>query len=441
MAEIKVISSRYYHLAKEGTWILLGQVSAVLGALVLVRVLTEYLDPVQYGRVALGLTVVGLVDQVAMGGLSNGISRFYSVAAEKRDFGGYLRASRRLIAYGTLIVFGAGATLLTGLELLGGARWIGLAAAALLFAVLSIYNSTLSGIQNAARQRGVVAFHGALDVWLRILLAVSAILLLGSSGSAVVLGYAGSSLLVTTSQFIFLRRLIPRSPANGGDARAWMQRIWSYSWPFSIWGIFTWAQQSSDRWALEVFASTQEVGLYAVLFQLGYTPIAMATGMAVSFIGPILYQKSGDATSDARNANVHELAWRITLCCLAVTLLAFSLAIALHEWVFRFVVAAQFRSVSYLLPWVVLAGGLFAAAQMLALKLMSEMRPAAMLRVKIVTAVSGIVFNIYGASVAGTKGITVSAVAFSSVYFLWMLSLSKSRAATSWIDSSDERSA
>ena len=64
-----------------------------------------------------------------MGGLSNGISRFYSVAAEKRDFGGYLRASRRLIAYGTLIgIRRVGATLLTGLQLLGGARWIGLAA-------------------------------------------------------------------------------------------------------------------------------------------------------------------------------------------------------------------------------------------------------------------------------------------------------------------------
>jgi hypothetical protein len=49
VAEIKVISSRYYHLAKEGTWILLGQVSAVLGALVLVRVLTEYLDPCSTG--------------------------------------------------------------------------------------------------------------------------------------------------------------------------------------------------------------------------------------------------------------------------------------------------------------------------------------------------------------------------------------------------------
>lgn len=425
---------RYYRLAQEGTWIVLGQVFSILGALVLVRVLTEYIEPTQYGRLALGLTVAGLVDQVAMGGLSNGISRYYSVAAERGEYGGYLSASGRLIGYATLVVLGVGFALFVALLTLGLSQWLGLAAAALLFAVLNIYNATLNGVQNAARQRAVVAFHGALDAWLKILLAVGAVLLLGSSGTAVVLGYACSSLLVTASQFLFLRRLIPPAARATGDGQAWGRQIWAYSWPFSIWGIFTWAQQSSDRWSLEAFASTHEVGLYAVLFQLGYTPVAIATGMAVSFIGPILYQRSGDATSAARNSHVHELVWRIALFCLLLTLCAFLVALAFHEDIFRIVVAAEFRTVSYLLPWVVLAGGLFATGQMLALKLMSELKSAAMLRVKIVTALLGLAFNIYGAAVAGTRGIAFSALAFSAIYLLWMLHLSRSRSALLSID-------
>jgi O-antigen/teichoic acid export membrane protein len=417
-------------------WVILGQVSSILGALVLVRVLTEYIDPVQYGRLALGLTVAGLVDQVAMGGLSSGFSRFYSVAAESRDYGGYLRASGRLIGYSTLVVLGVGAALLASLWTLGHSQWVGLAAAALLFSVLSSYNATLSGIHNAARQRAIVAFHGALDAWLKILLAVGAVVLLGSSGTAVVLGYACSSLIVTTSLFLLLRRLIPPAARTAGDSKEWSQRIWAYSWPFSLWGIFTWAQQSSDRWSLEAFASTHDVGLYAVLFQLGYAPVAIATSMAVSFIGPILYQRSGDATSHVRNSNVHELAWRIALFCVLLTLLAFLVALAFHEWIFRIVVAAEFRAVSYLLPWVVLAGGLFATGQVLALKLMSELRSAAMLRVKIVTALLGIALNIYGAAAGGVRGIAISALAFSAIYFLWMLLLSRSRSPSFSIDSS-----
>jgi O-antigen/teichoic acid export membrane protein len=151
----------------------------------------------------------------------------------------------------------------------------------------------------------------------------------------------------------------------------------------------------------------------------------------MSFIGPILYQRSGDATSDARNSDVHRLAWQITISCLALTLLAFALAMALHGWIFRIVVAAEFRSVSYLLPWVVLAGGLFAAAQMLALKLMSDLKSTAMLTAKIVTALLGIALNVYAAAVAGLSGIVAAAVAFGALYFVWMWKLSRPRVAPS----------
>ena len=417
-------SARIRRLAGEGAWIVVGQLAVVAGALVLVRVLTERLDPVQYGQLALGLTVAGLVTQVVMGGVGNGISRFYCIAAEKQDLDGYLRASRQLMFYATLAVLAVGLALMGGLLFLGYAQWIGLAAAALLLSVLNGYNSILSSLQNAARQRSVVAFHSGLDAWLKILLALGVLLWLGSSSTAVVIGYALSALLVTGSQFIFLRRLIlPQSKPNG-DSRQWILQMWAYSWPFSTWGIFTWVQQSSDRWALEAFATTSDVGLYAVLVQLGYTPIVMVTGLATSFLGPILYQRSGDATDPARNTHVHRLAWRITLFCMTLTLIAFMLALGLHDWIFRLLVASDYRGVSYLLPWMVLASGIFAAGQILALKMMSELKSTPLIGVKIGTAILGVLFNVYGASVGGVTGIAIATVAFSIIYFLSMFLLS-----------------
>lgn len=417
-------SARIRRLAGEGAWIVAGQIAVVAGALVLVRVLTECLDPVQYGQLALGLTVAGLVNQVVMGGVGNGIGRFYAIAAERQDLGGYLRASRQLMLYATLAVLVVGLALMGGLRVLGYSQWMGLAAAALVFSVLSGYNSTLSGLQNAARQRAVVAFHSGLDAWLKILLALGVLHWLDSSSTAVVTGYALSVLLVTGSQCIFLRRLIPPQSKPNGDSYQWILQMWAYSWPFSTWGIFTWVQQSSDRWALEAFATTHDVGLYAVLVQLGYTPIVMATGLAISFLGPILYQRLGDAKDHVRNARVHWLAWRITFFCLALTLIAFMLALGLHDWIFRVLVASDYRGVSYLLPWMVLAGGIFAAGQILALKMMSELRSTPMIGAKIGTAILGVLFSICGASVVGVTGIIVAALAFSVIYFLSMFLLS-----------------
>lgn len=418
-------SPRFRRLAKEGVWVLSGQVATVAGALVLVRVLTEYLEPAQYGQLALGLTVAGLVNQVVMGGVTAGIGRFYSIAAEKNDLPGYLHASQRLMGYATAAVAAIALVLMVGLLWLGYSQWMGLAAAALVLSVLSGHSASLSGIQNAARQRAVVAFHGGLDAWLKILLAVSVMLWLGSSSTAVVLGYALSSLLVTGSQLLFLRRLI-RPQGDKPQAFAnWGRQIWAYSWPFSIWGVFTWAQQASDRWALQTFASQQEVGLYAVVFQLGYVPMGLATGMAMTFLGPILYQRSGSAADHARNTSVHRIAWRITLAGLLMTALAFVFTFLLHEWIFQLLVAVKYHAVSYLLPWMVLAGGIFAAGQMLALKLMSEMKPVAMTAAKIVTAILGVGLNIYGASQFGLPGVVTALVAFTSVYFFWMVWLAQ----------------
>ncbi len=422
----KILSSpRFQRLAREGSWIVTGQIAAVLGALVLVRVLTEYLPPEQFGQLALGLSIAGLVNQVVMGGITVGIGRFYSIAAERQDLGGYLHDSLKLMSYATGAVLIAGLILSAALLGLGYSQWLGIAAAALVFSVLSGYNSALSSIQNAARQRAIVAFHGGADAWLKILLALCLVLLVGTSSTAVVIGYACSSLIITLSQIFFLRRTIAPQQTQTTNREVWMPLIWAYSLPFTTWGAFTWMQQISDRWALEAFATTSDVGQYAVLFQLGYTPIALITGMAVNFLGPILYQRSGDATDHARNANVHLLGWRMTHLTLLVTLLGFALIFAFHERLFGLLVAVEYRGGSYLLPWFVLSGGIFSAGQMLALKLMSEMQSTVMTAAKIVTALIGSLLNVLGAAIAGIQGVVVALVAFSVIYFIWMVVLAR----------------
>jgi O-antigen/teichoic acid export membrane protein len=411
---------RFQRLAKEGSWIVVGQIAAILGALVLVRVLTEYLEPAQYGQLTLCLSVAAFFNQVAMGGISAGIVRFYSIAVEKYDLPGYLHASSRLMGYTTAVVALITLVLMTGLLWLGYTQWMGLVAAALVFSVLSGYNVSLSGILNAARHRAVVAFHVGVEAWLKILLAIGVMLWLENSSTAVMLGYALSSLLVTCSQLYFLRRLTQPQVTTTRGHEKWGQQIWLYSWPFATWGVFAWVQQGSDRWALQTFATTQEVGLYAVLFQLGYTPIGLVTGMAMGFLAPIFYQRSGSAADHTRNLSVHRIAWSITFAGLLMTVLAFIFTYSQHEWIFQLLVASKYHAVSYLLPWVVLAGGFFSASQMLLLKLQSEMKQNTMIAAKILTAIIGICLNIYGASQFGLQGVVAALIAFSVITFLWM---------------------
>lgn len=422
---------RLRKLAKEFTWIILGQVVVVIGSLTLVRVLTELLTPAEYGKLALALTLVGLFGQVIFGGLGGGISRYYAVAAEKRDLHGFLAASFKLLCFATLVSIGVGLAIASGFALLSFSQWIGLALAATVLAILSGYNGSMNGVQNAARQRATVAMHRGLDAWLKIILAVSFILWLGKSSTAVILGFALSTFLVTLSQLVFLRKtILPRAPSYSKPVTyEWTQKIWVYSWPFSAWGIFSWMQQSSDRWALGLLSDTQDVGLYAVLFQLGYTPISLVLNMSLTLLGPILYQRAGDATCEMRNRHVHQLIWRTSTVALALTGLAVLFASALHDWLFGILVAKDFRGVSYLFPWLLLAGGMFATGQVLSLKSMSEMKSRVLIAPKIITALLGIGLNALGAVLAGLEGVVAALVAFSTIYLVWMILLAKSKGA------------
>ena len=412
---------RLKRLAKEGSWIVVGQITSVAASLVLVRVLTEQLEPTQYGQLALGLTVAGLANQVVMGGITAGIGRFYSIAAEKQDLYGYLRASRRLMGCATVAVLIIGLVLMVGLLWLGYSQWLGLAAAALIFSVLSAYNASLSGIQNAARQRAIVAFHGGLDGWLRILLAVGVMLWLGNSSTVVVIGYALSSLLVTGSQFIFLRRLIKHQSKPGGANSLWMRQMWVYSWPMAVGGLFNWGYYASQRWALELFTMPGEVGYFYALTQIAYTPISMAGAMFLSFLTPILFARAGNATDHDRLRNTQRIVMHVAVVGLGFTLGVAVISHFIHDFIFRLMVASEYRHISIYMPYVILAAGILQVSQSIAVLVAIENQTSRFLPLAIIGNSAIALMNFYFTREWGIDGLITSMVVGATIHLTWMI--------------------
>lgn len=418
-------SERYRRLYKEGFWIVLGQVLAMLGSLVGVGVLTGMMSPASFGQLALGMTVATLVGQVVIGPLGNGVTRFYAPAMEQNDLGGYFNSVRRMVIWSTGFIILSALLIVAGLFTSGQEEWIPIMIPAFIFAILSGCNSLLNGIQNAARQRSVAALHQGIESWARFLGAAGLMMLLGISSVFAMVGYCVASLLILLSQFYFFKKNIIGSHNVFSNQLKWQDSIWKYSLPFASWGLFTWAQLASDRWALQLYTTTKEVGLYSVLYQLGYLPMSMATGMAVQLLTPIIYHRAGDASDFQRNANVSDLSWRLTAFALGATFISFMLALFLHSQIFNIFVGKEYASISYLFPWMLLAGGIFAAGQTITLNIMSQMKTRSMVKVKIVTAIFGIIFNYFGAYMFGIKGVVFAGVMFASLHFLWFAIISK----------------
>jgi O-antigen/teichoic acid export membrane protein len=418
--------TRIKRLAKEGSWIVAGQIAAVVGALVLVRVLTEYLDPAQYGQLALGLTIAGLVNQVAMGGVTSGIGRFYSISLEKGDLWGYLRASNRLMGFATLGTTAIALVLMVGLFLIRQMQWLGLVAAVLVFSILSGYNSALSGIQNAARQRAIVSLHSGMDAWLKIGLAVGVVLWVGLSSTAVVIGYALSALLVTVSQLFFLRRLIHRHGGNthNSSTEDWVRQMWLFSWPMMAGGVFSWGYYASQRWALELFVSTADVGKFYALTQVAYSPITIAGGLFMSMLVPILYARAGDPGSHQSIANVKSIVLKIASLGVVATFFGAGITLFWHEAIFKLLVPQQYLGMSIYMPLVLISAGLLQSSIAVGSILASANRTNKVLPLAIYGQSIIIISNIVLTCLYGITGLCFSMVFGAGLHLIWMYRIS-----------------
>jgi O-antigen/teichoic acid export membrane protein len=311
--------------------------------------------------------------------------------------------------------------------LVGAWPWLGLSMTALLFAAVSGGNSTLSSIQNSARQRIVVAAHASVDAWLKIGLVALLLWVFGISATTVLAAFALSALCITGSQLFFLRRLATQHTqrVQTDTTAQWRREIWAFALPLSTWSIFTWAQQSSDRWALEAFTTTAELGSYAAVFQLGYTPISVASGLVLTLVAPMLYQRAQAGSDASASRRARSMLFRLTAGTIGLTFLGTAAAWILHAWLFTWLVGVEFRSASHLLPWVVLAGGLFSAGQLLSLNNFMELDSRSLLIPKIGTAVVGVGCNFAGARYFGSIGVVAGLLGFSLIYLVWMLALAR----------------
>lgn len=427
----RLTSGRVGRLGRELFWVSLGQAAAALGSLVGVRLLTGVLSPDTYGELALGLTLATLVSQVLLGPLSGATLRFCALAQESDQLEPFLKALRGLMSKAAVVVLAMAVSASLLLLLARRMRWLALTVTALGFALLSGYNATFDSLQNARRRRTVVAWHQALYAWALFLTAVGMVLWLGNASEAAMLGYILANMLVLSSQFYFYSRTaehrVSAPTAETTIVQRWESQLLAYAWPIATWGIFSWAQMASDRWALQLFTSTEDVGLYTVLHQLGYFPISVIAGLIAQWVSPVLFQRAGDASDASRMQHVRALNWRMTIGALALTGGATLLAVAVRELAFRWLAGPDYRAVSWMLPGMTLAGGLSACSQLAAISLLSGAETRSLVVPKIVTAVVGVLLNMVCAARWGIWGVVSASVATAAMHLVWVVGLVRAR--------------
>ncbi len=422
---------RQQGLDREFVWVVVGHATAALGGLVGVRLLTYALPPAAYGELALGLTGATLAQQMLFSPLSAAALRYFAPAQEADDLGAYFRSMWTLARGAISLILTVGAVVLGTLLAVGGRAWLGLTAGAVCLAVLVGACSVLDGMQNAARQRVVVAWHNGIAPWVRFVAALALVAAVGAEGSVAMAGFAGGMALLLASQWWFYHHSLatlsePHNLGRPEDLTHWRRTLVAYARPFVTWGLFHWAHMASDRWVLQAFGSSEAVGLYAVLFQIGYYPMTLLNMLMGQLMAPVLFAHAGDGRDHARLGEARRLnRWLIALMA-GLTAAGVAGAALLHRPLFALLVAPQYRGISPLLPVVVAGAGLFACGQVAALTTLSATLSRWLVAPKIVTAALGIALNGVGAVLWGVRGVVAAGAVSAAVYMLWVLVLAES---------------
>lgn len=419
-------SARVRSLGRESTLVGFGQLAAALGSLLALRLLTSRLSPAEFGQLALGLTVATFMQQTLYVPLAQGLLRFVGTAVASGRVTSFRSGVIPLAVVATVVAAASTIVAGTGLHLLGHADWPLLILASGAYAMLSGLEALCDAAQSSIRRRGVVAWHLTLSAALRTALAFAFVVLRPSSSSAM-LGFAMGSGMALISQLVFLRHLgrAQLATSDEGDdvplpAGEWKRRVLRYSTPLATWAVFSWAQIASDRWALQLFRSTSDVGRYAALYQVGFYPIMILSGVITQLVSPILFRSFGDGRDRAQFRRAARLNWTVVMVTAALTAVLTASAWCFHRFVFRLTVGPDFVSLSPLLPYVVLAAGLFACGLTASLWPLIQDKTRRLVLPKIATSLLGVVLTFLGAAVYGVSGVIASNVAFGLVYLVWM---------------------
>jgi len=320
----------------------------------------------------------------------------------------------------TLLGAGLGIVVLIGFALSGHRAQLGLVAATLVTVVAGAWAALAGSLQSARRQRSIIAIHQGITPWLRLIMALALFRLLDVSATVTMVGWGLANLLIAWSQWRFVSHVSATPP--GPDQDRYRRRMNNYAIPFVLWGLFACAQASVDRWSLRLVTDLATVGIYSAAFQLGYAPALLMGSFVEQMVAPVVFAGAGDATDPERLGKAHRRVF-ISVACLVVAAVVGSLIAWLGASLIRRLLPPSYLQVSTLVAPLFLAGGIFAAAQVLIIAPLSSFDSWSVFLPRITTSVLAVAALIFGAVTFGLRGVVLGQIVVSLVFLAWFLAL------------------
>jgi len=416
-------------LFREAFWVGFGLLSSVLALLVGTRFLTALLSTTEYGKLALAVSLATLAVQICGNPIGQTATRFYA------DWCGTGKLTGLILDLGKSLGWAMGGIVFVGFTaVLAGKRFDGFPTPYFImtsgvFAILLVVNRVAFGLEDGARERrfrGIVQGFFELS---RFSFAIGLVFLLDLKNAQTILtGFVGAGLLTVSLHGFFLNNLFKKLTGSRKACKTTLTPsdaagLRQFQLPLIISNGCIWVVMMAERWTLTRWGSLADVGGYTAVYQLAFVPMLFVSTFLVLLTEPVIYQQIG-MNGDKESGSSALLANRyIAIFIFFMTVLFFGILFFYHSLVGSFLLGAEFRSYTWMFPWLLLAGGCFAAAQQLLLKLSCEMRTGRLAGLWGMVALIAIVSYYIGATYWQLKGIVTAVVGVNGLLLLFAITL------------------
>jgi O-antigen/teichoic acid export membrane protein len=402
---------------------------SILALLAGTRFLTHLLSTEEYGLLALAVSLAALAVQIFGEPIGKTAVRFYAHWRESGMPTGFMK--RLAVSFATAAVW----IVFLGLAAVA-ARWLipgfpGMNFVVLtgLFSVILVFNRVALALEDAARKRWFRAVMQAGFEAGRFVFAVSLIVLLAApDASAVLTGFILAGGLSALAHFFYLKRLLTpirkEVPVSYVTARNLdTSAMQSFQLPLIVSNGGIWVVMMADRWVLTGFGSAGDVGGYSAVYQLAFIPMLLAGNFLILLLEPVLYQMIGINKKHTSPLHVMRINYYAAVSIAIFSIIGGSVFFFGHPLLGRIFLGADFRAYSWLFPWLILAGGSFAASQQLLLKLSCDMRTGLLAKVWGGTALVALTAYTVGAMFWQMKGVLAAVVGVNLCLLLFSLGI------------------
>lgn len=425
---MKNLFNSYVNKSAEFNWTVFGNLLSFFGLIYLSSRLTFYFSPKEFGLLSLLLTFQGLLTQISFGALNNGVSRYYRIAIEDNEYINFIKDCFRLFFKVVVVIFIITSIIVILLQSIG-ISWSRLFILTIIVSIITGFSSLVTTIQNSARQRAIVAYHAILDPWLKLLFIYLLFFKFPVNLDALLYVYVLVSSIILVSQLYFLRKKAPNNKVNSIQyiitSDSWSKKIFKFSIPIIIGGVFNWGFNSSQRWALNNFSSIDNVGMFSVLSQFTYTPIVLIGGVFLSFITPIVYDKVGNMKDIELITKTELFIYRTALLIIFISILLAGLSFFFGENIFKYFVSKEYFSISCYIPQMVLSAGLLQASSVISLIISIHNKTKFLLFISILVNSLVIICNFLFTWLFGLKGLVYSMIFGSILHVSFMYILTR----------------